>query len=65
MADHHSQLTPDQFHTMALVCIICVLLLVDGLTALTQHAQWFTSDVSSGASTGWQSVDNRDPASGL
>jgi len=62
---HHSQLKADQFHTMLLVCIIFVLVLVDGLTALTQHAQWFASDDSSSAPICWQSVGGRDPGSGL
>lgn len=36
---------------MVLVCIICVLLLFDILTALTQQPRWYAPHVSSSAST--------------
>jgi hypothetical protein len=50
MADSRSELTPDQIHTLVLVWIICVLLFIDGLTALTQHLEWFDAGISRGAS---------------
>lgn len=60
--DPRSERPPDQVHTMVLVWIICVLLFIDGLTALTQHPEWFGAGPSWGAG---DSVADRGPGSGL